>query len=100
MKKVFDDETARFLGYQKYWPERSDWIKYAAIVLIATAIVVGIIMTMIGIIKGFDFEVPAYTVQSAEGIYFTKSVEEKDGCVYFDNTKICGSYSITKNQIK
>lgn len=25
MKKIFSDEVAQELGYQKYWPEKSDW---------------------------------------------------------------------------
>ena len=26
MKKLFSDEVANELGYQKYWPERKDWL--------------------------------------------------------------------------
>ena len=27
MKKLFSDEVAQELGYQKWWPEKSDWVK-------------------------------------------------------------------------
>lgn len=39
MKAVFDEETARELGYQKYWPEWHDWLFATAAVLVFLAIV-------------------------------------------------------------
>lgn len=41
MKKLFDDETANYLGYQKYWPQRSDWLFAIAGVLLFMVIVFG-----------------------------------------------------------
>lgn len=39
MKAVFDEETARELGYQKYWPEWHDWLFATLGVLFVLAVV-------------------------------------------------------------
>lgn len=47
MKKVFTDEVARELGYQKYWPERSDWfLGISGALLIMGIVSVGIFEIM------------------------------------------------------
>lgn len=37
MRPVFDEETARELGYQKYWPEWTDWAVATLYVLLLLA---------------------------------------------------------------
>lgn len=42
MKKAFDDETAGFLGYQKYYPTKAEWFFYFAVgVLVEILFIVG-----------------------------------------------------------
>lgn len=42
MKPVFPDEVVRELGYQKYWPEKSDWFIAIVGVLFVTFLLGGI----------------------------------------------------------
>lgn len=42
MKKAFDDETAAYLGYQKYYPTKGEWLAYFAIgLVVALTFIVG-----------------------------------------------------------
>lgn len=42
MKKAFDDETAAYLGYQKYYPTKLEWFAYFAVgLLVAVVFIVG-----------------------------------------------------------
>ena len=47
MKKVFDDEVANELGYQKYSPELHDWIFAVVGVLGCYFLFVGIILLIV-----------------------------------------------------
>jgi len=42
MKKVFSDEVANSLGYQKYWPEKSDWTLAIFLTLAVMGVILGI----------------------------------------------------------
>lgn len=41
MKPLYDEEVARELGYQKYWPELHDWVFTTAGVLVFGIVCVG-----------------------------------------------------------
>lgn len=48
MKPVFDEEVARSLGYQKYWPELHDWVIAIIATLVVTLAIVGLIFIIFG----------------------------------------------------
>lgn len=49
MRKLFDDEVAQYLGYQKYWPEKKDWalaiLGCLGVGVVFVLILCGILMT-------------------------------------------------------
>lgn len=47
MKPVFDEAVTRELGYQKYWPELSDWLVALGVVVLALGVVGILISTII-----------------------------------------------------
>lgn len=40
------------------------------------------------------------TIKNGQGEYYTREYIEKDGCVVFDNKKICGNYTIINKKGK
>lgn len=46
MKPVFSEEVARELGYQKYWPEKSDWVKGTVFCLAVGVIAWSLVMVV------------------------------------------------------
>lgn len=45
MKPMFSEEVVRELGYQKYWPEKSDWAIATAIGAFTCVVFIGVLWT-------------------------------------------------------
>jgi len=46
-------------------------------------------------LKNYD-----YQIKQDGSFYFTNDYYEKDNCIFFDNTKICGHYTIIRLNFK
>ena len=61
MRKVFSDELAQELGYQKYWPERKDWVIATFGVLVACSVLVGILCSILMLTGNWERQFVAKT---------------------------------------
>lgn len=68
MKAVFTEEVAQYLGYQKYWPEKKDWVIAIVGCLALGVLIMGVICGVLIATGNWDkqFE-PDPCVQYANG---------------------------------
>ena len=67
-------------------------------ILIPITFLVILLLIICSIMFVYEITNYDYQIKQDDSFYFTNNYYEKDNCIFFDNTKICGHYTIKKRK--